>query len=117
MAILALGLIVSSAFAATINFSGSTGASITITPTALVPGAQPLVFNPSSQVNISGGTERTGFAVYTGHEAVKGKDAGQNYGMASDSNDVFWIKAPATYAALSGKTNSTAFTGTGWNRM
>lgn len=116
MTILALGLIASSASAAPIYYSGLKGATITITPTALVPGATPLIFNPSAEVNISGGTVTTSFSVMAGHEAVKGKDAGQNYAMAADSNAVFWQKAPATYVAITANTNSAPFQAATWNR-
>ncbi len=114
-AILGLFFIASSVSAATTNWDnssadGPTGAVTIAVDNTTIPGAEPVVFEPSTQVNISGGSETTSFSAMAGHEAVKGKDAGQNYGMAADSSAVFWIKSPAAYSAVTG-TNSTALAG------
>jgi hypothetical protein len=108
MAILALGFIASSASA--VGFVQSTpGGEVTIAVnTTKIPGGTSVAFQPSAQVNVSGVSVMTSFAVMTGHEAVKGKEAGQNYGMSADSSNVFWIAAPATYTDIT-TTNSLGF--------
>ena len=112
IAIIGLCFIASSASAVT-NWDNSTspGSTVTITvDTTVIPGGTDLVFQPSAQVNISGGSESGSFATMAGHEGTQGKDSGQNYGMASDSSNVFWVVAPATYTAITA-VDSAAFTG------
>ena len=118
MAILALGFIASSASATNLD-NGTTGGTVTVTVnTTTIPGATNLVFQPSSQVLMRGQSIRTAFAAISGHAAVEGKEAGQHYGMASDSSNVFWQAAetnalPTSYAT----TNSSNFTtANNWNR-
>jgi len=115
MAILALGFIASTASAVDM-VQGTPGGEVTIAVnTAVIPGGTPVSFQPSAQVNMDGASIRTSFAVMSGHEAVKGKEAGQNYAMAADSSNVFWQAAPATFGTLTA-TNSTPFNTTAWNR-
>lgn len=114
MAILALGFIASSAFATSFSQTAA-GDAVTMTvDTGLIPGATNVSFQPSAQVNMAGASETTSFALVSGHEAVRGKEAGQNYGMASDSSNVFWIAAPADFPTDFADTNSTNISG--WNR-
>lgn len=80
-----------------------------------VTGANDVIFQPSSQVNISGASEETSFAAISGHQAVAGKEAGQNYGMAADSSNVFWLAAASTFPTLT-DTNSGYFSTNSWNR-
>lgn len=108
-----LGLSFISSYASALTFSGEKGASIVINATN-VANSSPLRFEPSAQVNMAGGSEATCFAVIGGHDAVKGKEAGQNYGMAADSSNVFWIAAPATFPTTFADTNSTTIST--WNR-
>ena len=90
MSILALCFMASSAFAA--QNEAEAGAPLTVTVAAAsIPGASDLIFQPSSQVSISAYSSKTAFAAEAGHDAVQGKDAGQNYGMASDSSNVYWV--------------------------
>ena len=109
-----LGLLASNATAATLNVdqSGGAGTAAVFTPTALVPGAVPLSFIPSAQVNIAGSSVRTAFQINAYHQAVLGKSSGQGYGMASDSKKVYFldISTVTTWTAVSG-TNVSAFSG------
>lgn len=90
------------------------GLELTFTPTStFVPGAAPLVFTPSAQVNMAAQSVRTSFQLNAYHSAVLGKASGQGYGMAGDSKKVFFIDISPTghtWVAVSG-TNKTAFTG------
>lgn len=103
---------------------GNAGEQVTITVnTGLINGAQDVAFDPSAQVLMHGASETTAFSAISGHEAVQGKDAGQNYGMASDSSKVWWISSdPDNTNTLSisntttwTDTNSSSFTGV-WNK-
>lgn len=115
MAILALCFMASSASA--VDATATAGAQLVIAvDTGVIPGATNLTFQPSSQVSISASSERTNFAVAAGHDAVQGKEAGQNYGMASDSSNVWWISALATPYAAIDVTNSSYFSANNWNR-
>lgn len=113
MAILALSILASSASFADVSWDGTAGAAITIDATANVTGSSVIVFNPSAQVSISGGSAPTSFAVEAVHDAVQGKDVGQKYGMAADSSNVFWISASEAYTATTA-TNSSPFSS--WNK-
>lgn len=115
MAILALGFIASMASATNMNSSSAGGPVAIAVNTTLIPGGTNVTFQPSSQVNIRGTSVRTSFAAISGHEAVKGKAAGQNYGMAADSSNVFWQAAPDTFPSTYANTNSGGFQ-SGWNR-
>ena len=106
--LLSLGIFASNVSAVDIVQSTAGGPVTIAVDNTVIPGGTNVEFQPSSQVLVSGGSVRTSFAVMTGHEAVRGKEAGQNYGMAADSASVFWIAAPATYTDITA-TNSTAF--------
>lgn len=112
-AILALGFIASPVSAT--NFTQSTaGGPVTMTVnTAVIPGGTDVAFMPSSQVNVAGASVTTSFAAITGHQAVAGKEAGQNYGMAADSASVFWTAAAATFPTF---TDTNSQTIVGWTR-
>lgn len=90
---------------------------VTIT-TAGVQGAQSIVFNPSSQVVMSGNTVSTSFVIASHHTQANLKKAGQQYGMAADSNSV-WFKdiSTATADVISTATNKNAFTAGTWFTM
>jgi hypothetical protein len=106
----------SSASAATTTASATAGAQLVIpVSTTVIPGASNLTFQPSAQVSISASSEQTSFAVESGHDAVQGKEAGQNYGMAADSSNVFWVNSVTEAYGTVAATNSTAFPSP-WNR-
>lgn len=79
----------------------SAGDPITITPTAAnIPGAQPLVFKPSPQVVMSYYSNFNGFSLNAVHNAAIETPGGQAYGMASDTNKVYWVSVEAEGSAL-----------------
>jgi len=112
MAIMALCFMTSSAFAAANTATAGDALTVTVSN---VTGASDLTFQPSAQVSISCESSATSFAAEAGHDAVQGKDAGQNYGMASDSSTVFWVNAKTTAYDTVSATNSTAFSS--WYKM
>lgn len=79
-----------------------------------IPGAKPLEFTPSTNVNMAGETDATGFQINAYHTSALGKAAGQAYAMTADSNTMWFFaiedEANDTNIALSG-TNSGVFTG------
>ncbi|MDH3391663.1 MAG: hypothetical protein OEL85_07695 [Desulfobulbaceae bacterium] len=78
--------------------------------TTLIPGApDPFTFTPSPQVNVSGASVQTCFAVHTMHQLAAGKENGRMFGMAADSATVFWADAPAGDYTDIVVTNSLAF--------
>ena len=116
MALFALCFMASYASATDAAATGGAALTITVDTSATgIPGASDLVFQPSAQISISVSTVKTSFAATSGHDAVQGKEAGQNYGMASDSSNVFWVSALTTpYAAID--TTNSSFFGSPWNR-
>ena len=91
------------------------GGVVTVAATA-VAGAQPITFNPSTNVNMDGATSATAFAIDGWHEQAELKTAGQGYGMASDTNKMFFIDiSQAISATTITGTNSGAFSS--WNTM
>jgi hypothetical protein len=106
---------ISNAIAGT--FTSEKGAQITIAADA-VPGAQPIIFNPSTNVNVDGQSDSTSFAVTAWHEQAEGKSSGQAYGMAADSNKMFFIDISDANNIPSGVgTNSGDFSGGDWHTM
>lgn len=82
--------------------------------TAVVAGATNVQFDPSAQVLMHGNSVREAFMAVSGHTSVQGKEAGQNYGMASDSSKVWWESAETdqiTNTSTFTATNSAGFTG------
>lgn len=114
MALLAFGIFTSQSSIAAVSDAKTAGAAIVLDATTNVPGSSVINFNPSAQVSISVSSDTTAFAVAGGHDAVQGKDQGQNYGMASDSSNVFWSNAGTTAYATVSASNSSAFSG--WNK-
>lgn len=115
MAILALGFIASSASAKVFTQTAPGDAVKMTVDKVKIPGAADVNFQPSSKVQMAGASQVTSFALISGHEAVRGKEAGQNYGMASDSSNVFWEQAPATFPTFT-DSNSGPFQNSPWNR-
>ena len=90
------------------------GEALTITGTG-VPGAKNVVFTPSTNVNMSADSMATSFAVNGWHDQADQKKNGQAYGMAADSNKMFFLDISTTAGVAVTATNSTAFSG--WNTM
>ena len=108
----AIGLVMFTATSSSAGLAYATatpGAVMTITPTvALVPGAAPLVFKPSPKVSMDGMSALTGFAHNGVHNAALAVSGGQKYGMASDTNKVYFAVVEATNSAISDITTSTS---------
>ncbi len=79
-----------------------------------VPGAQPIEFKPSSQVNMQGKSVTTKYAHHAYHEQAKGKKQGQDYGMTSDKSVIFWRK---TLTSTEDVNSNETFAGTDWTKM
>ena len=87
------------------------GDPVTVTPTN-VSGAANLVFNPSTNVIIDGDSDETSFAIWGYHSQVLGKSSGQAYGMAADTNKLFFLDISGLSAAptVTGTNAAAAFT-------
>lgn len=115
-ALIALGFCATNSFAA--SYSTSTaGASMTVTATS-VSQADNLVFNPSPKVFMTGISSNTGFAHDAVHESALGQEGGQQYGMAADSNKVYYLKASnLSVVTTVTSTDSSFFSNNGWATM
>ena len=105
----------SSVYAAVKNGTPGGVLNIPVTP-AGVPGAQPIAFTPSTNVNMGADVVSTSFAINAWHDQADQKKNGQAYGMAADSNKMFFLDISGTAAtAVSGTNAGAAFAG--WNTM
>ena len=87
-----------------------------VTMTIAVAGAPNFQFNPSTNVVLDGQSDATSFAIYSYHENVLNKNSGQEYGMTSGVNKIYFLDiSSSTAASTPTATDSTAFTG--WNQM
>ncbi|RJX19225.1 MAG: hypothetical protein C4563_08330 [Desulfobulbus sp.] len=116
----AIGLV---AAAATFSLAGSTystdaGAVMTV-PTGNVAGAGVLQFKPSPKVSMTGMSTDIGFAHDAVHDAALGVSGGQEYGMAADTNKVFFQMVEETGDTLYviATSNSTFATAGGFTQM
>lgn len=82
-----------------------------------VEGAKDIVFNPSSQVKMSGASETGNFAIAAYHTQAQNKKAGQQYGMASDSNALWFKDISETTADTVDTTKAADAFGTDWYTM
>jgi hypothetical protein len=85
-----------------------------------VPGAQDIEFNPSTNVVMTGASEATSFAIGAYHEQALNKTAGQSYGMAADTNSIFFqdLSPAGTGDGTVTGTNASEFTtANGWFQM
>ena len=95
------------------NIKANPGSTIEIDASTGIPGSDVMRFNPSPQVQMSWWTNRDGFAHNAVHTAAIETPGGMVYGMAGDTNKVFWMSAaPANFALTAVSTaNSTEFKG------
>jgi hypothetical protein len=110
-----------SAFAGSgdVSQTGGAGTAVTIEVTAAgVPGASNIVFTPSSNVLMQGQSVATSWALDAVHSQALGKDNGQAYGMAADSNKMYFLDAKTitTLADISA-TNRTGAFGASWHTL
>lgn len=92
------------------------GGPVTVSATN-VSGAKSIVFTPSSNVVMTGVSEKTSWALGAYHTQAMNKKNGQGYGMAADSNKV-WFQdiSSATTLSITTTTAAAAF-GSPWNSM
>ena len=101
MAIAITMLMVSGAHALDGGGISAAGYTITITPTPTnVPGADPMIFNPSPQVQMSWASTDGGFAVNAVHASALETTGGQAYGMSADTNKVFFKSVSSAASVL-----------------
>ncbi|MFV0438919.1 MAG: hypothetical protein ACK5PS_16185 [Desulfopila sp.] len=108
-ALLLTSMFTVSAFAAplTINNQATPGAPIKITP---VDTTRAFNFNPSSNVVISMGSAKTGYALGAYHSAAVKSKVGQEYGLAADTMKMMYKSLAAADAAeVITATGSSAF--------
>lgn len=116
---LALGLSVmtfSSAQAGNLDIAAGGELDLAITTAAISGAVSNFVFKPSPSVRMIGSADDTGFAEAAVHLSAEGKSDGKAYGMASDSNQVWWMDvgvATLAATAAAADTNSAALTGYG----
>lgn len=101
MALMFCAISASSSFAADEETGGDGGAATGITqdgsggtvtiPAGSVDGAQPIEFNPSTNVNIVGTSTATDFGIAGWHTQALKKAAGQAYAMIADSNKMYFM--------------------------
>ncbi|MCL7488664.1 MAG: hypothetical protein M8357_10885 [Desulfobulbaceae bacterium] len=99
-------LMVASANAVSVGVTAA-GAQVTI-EAAGIDGADPLVFNPSPQVQMSVISRASGFSLNGVHASALETAGGQAYGMADDTNKVFWISVQAENSTLVAVTTSSS---------
>lgn len=99
-------------FAQAADLDSDLGAQISFPPTLTSGAAPDFVFKPSPQVDMRGESDATGYAVGAAHHSALGKTDGKEYGMASDSNQVWWVdvSGEGTIIDVVG-TNSAALSG------
>ncbi len=68
-----------------------------------------MVFTPSPKVWVTGGTSVDSFAASAVHLGSQEKTGGQAYGMASDTNQLFWSDVSADGHTAVTATGSSAF--------
>lgn len=123
--LIAAGILISTApvhnaFAAALTQAGGAGTAVTVVGTG-VAGAQSIVFNPSTNVSMSGNSVATNFAIAGYHTQALRKASGQAYGMGSDSNKMYFqdISNSTAYTGVAaGTSQATSFTtALNWNQM
>ena len=102
--------------AASVTNATKPGSAITITATN-VPGAQSFVFTPSTNVVLTGGVVDNSFAVSAYHDQANKKKAGQQYGMASDKNNVFFQDINNTTGAATVTATGSSIFVSPWHTM
>ena len=122
----AIGLVMASVTVSSdLSYKNATeGADVIIVP-GLVPGARTLTFKPSPKVLMNGMSTPISFAHDAVHKAALGTSGGQEYGMAADTNKVFFqgVDTDTSGAVLAIKTSdSTEFVKAGtaqnnWTQM
>ena len=122
LAVTAIIGICSSAIAADTAFTQTDGAGeqvvLAITDTSgPITGAPDFTFNPSTNVVMGGMSSPTSFAAWSYHQNVDGKSSGQEYGMTSEVNKLFFldISTDGTVETDSDATDSTLFAG--WTKL
>jgi len=111
-------LSVNNANAAALTQTGGAGSEVTVVVnTANVPGAKSIIFNPSSNVNMSGASDSTSWALAGYHTQANQKANGQQYGMAANSNAMWFADISTTAAGTITGTTSAAFTSGTWFSM
>jgi hypothetical protein len=116
---LALGLSLmtfSSAQAGNLDIAAGGELDLAIETDAITGDVSNFKFKPSPSVRMIGESDDTGFAEAAVHLSAEGKPDGKAYGMASDSNQVWWMDvgvAPLADAADAADTNSGALLGWG----
>ena len=80
--------------------------------------APDLTFNPSTNVAVAGESSATAFQINAYHTAVLNKTSGQSFGMASNSNKVWFddISGDASYNTPTG-TSTANFVTKGWSSI
>ena len=97
------------------TFNNGTGGQVSFTITT--PGAPtPFTFNPSSNVAMAGVSVATAFQENAYHTAVLNKASGQSFGMASNSNKI-WFNDISSTSSYTAPTGSTSATFSGWNSI
>ena len=93
-AIVSMGFIATTTYAASGEIDQADNGMVTIDCTNMINAgdvAANLEFQPSTNVILSGASSSTSFAAATYHEQVEDKDGGRQYGMAADTNVIFWL--------------------------
>lgn len=103
LALMVMGFMTSYAFAGSYSTTG--GDTMTIDASG-IPGADNLTFNPSPRVNMTGRSSAMGFAHNGVHQQALETEGGKAYGMASDTNRVFFVSVAADGSALVAVTTS-----------
>ena len=108
MLVAAAALIFTSAFAGNLTNSAP-GETIRYTPviTGYTGTLSDFVFSPSPAIETTGDVDDTCFAVAAAHNGALGKTDGKEYGMACDTNQVWWADVSTTASLFAiGGTNS-----------
>ena len=96
--------------------TGGAGGEMTIDTTNNAASAD-LKFNPSTNVVMMGQSSATSFAVAGFHNQANQKAKGQVYGMATDSNKMFFNDISSTAAPTDISTTTAAAAFSGWYTM
>lgn len=86
----AIGLVMLGATTSSAATFSTTDGDVFTVPTTNVPGAAVFEFKPSPKVNMTGQSSSIGFAHDAVHMSALGVSGGQSYGMAGDTNKVFF---------------------------
>lgn len=124
IAAISLGLFVSSnAIAADFTVTAADDGAVTMASNAANDGPA-FRFIPSTNIVMDGGTTAAGesFVVSAYHTSVLAKSSGKGFGMASDTNAMYWIDlsasgAAATLVAVGTPWDSTQIQTANWKSM